>query len=343
MKRNPSWINLAKNELNKKRKIWWNPEFTDRFLDRIEKEWYEWKEPFDTDIAIHSYTDRYHRIHSQYTINRNWEIKSLKWEVMKYLFYPNKRWPRVRIQIEKVDKNWEHVFQEKEISVLKLMEKWFWKYFIWYKNKRENPRDYILVPKDWDYNNMRYDNLHYVNRNEYYPTKKKIIENFLKTNSELTNLQLSKIFKTTQHYISKIKKDLAERWELSEFQLYQDFQKEIWIEFSEESQKIYKILLESKWKLSNLEIANILRLDEIKKTKNKRIFTDKVVRIRKKLTDKWIIPRFNNDFESKKSETIAMIKDKINSWKTNKEIAEILWLKKEQIDNLARQIKKDSK
>lgn len=38
-----------------------------------------------------------------------------------------------------------------------------------------------------------------------------------------------------------------------------------------------------------------------------------------------------------------MIKDKINSWKTNKEIAEILWLKKEQIDNLARQIKKDSK
>jgi len=35
-----------------------------------------------------------------------------------------------------------------------------------------------------------------------------------------------------------------------------------------------------------------------------------------------------------------MLKDKVNSGKTNQEIADTIGLKKEQIDNLARQIKK---
>ena len=38
--------------------------------------------------------------------------------------------------------------------------------------------------------------------------------------------------------------------------------------------------------------------------KKKRILTDKVVRARKKLTDKGIILRFNHNFEEKKEEAI---------------------------------------
>lgn len=59
------------------------------------------------------------------------------------------------------------------------------------------------------------------------------------------------------------------------------------------------------------------------------------------MTDKWLIPRFNGDFESKREEAVRMIKDKANSWKTNQEIADNLWLNKSQIDNLSKQIRKE--
>ena len=142
-------------------------EITDMFLDRIELEDTEWKTPPEWDMLIFHYSDRYHHLHSKYTINRDWEVKSLKWEIMKTFFHPNKRWPRVRIQIEKLGKNGESVFLEKEIWILQMMEQKFGIYFPWYKLKKLYPKDYMLVPKNWDYNNMRYDNLHYLCKDEY--------------------------------------------------------------------------------------------------------------------------------------------------------------------------------
>lgn len=341
MKRNPLWSSLLKSDRQRHNVKWGNPEITDKFLDKIEKENKEWKEPPEWDFVIYHYSDEYHHIKSQYTINRYWEIKSLKWNVMKYLFYPKKRWPRVRLQIIKRDKKWSYRITEKEFGILQLMEKKFWRYIPGYKKKIENPLEYILAPKNWDYNNLKYDNLHYITKNEYYNTKTQQIKNVLLAGAKFTNDQLCKMFNTTTQYILKIKHDLAKHGKLPEFQEYQLIQKEIWIEFNEDLQQVYQLLIESEWNLSNLEMAKTIRPKELSETKNRRIFTDKIVRIRKKLTDQWLIPRFNELFESKREEAVRMIKDKANSGKTNQEIADILWLKKTQIDNLSRQIKKE--
>jgi hypothetical protein len=343
MKNNILWINLLKSDKKRDQIIWWNPEITDRFLDNIERENKEWKTPPKLDIVIYHYSDHYHHINSQYTINRNWEIKSLKWEVMKYIYYTNKRGPRVRIKIEKKDNNWNNITSEKEIWILQLMDKIFWMYLPWFSQKKENPNDYILVPKDWNYNNMKYDNLHYITQKEYYSTKVKLIENVLLMWTGYTNEELSKMFQTTQKYIQKIKTNLAKSWKLIKFQKYQDLQKEIWIEFNEESLRIYQALVECRWQLPNIEIAKLLRPKELEESKNKSYYTDKIVRVRKKLVDKWIIARINWDFEDKRAEAVRMIKDKKNSGKTNQEIADVLWLKKTQINNLARQIKKEER
>ena len=101
--------------------------------------------------------------------------------------------------------------------------------------------------------------------------------------------------------------------------------------------------MESQGKLSNSDIAKKLRPQErnqAKTNEEKRKLTDRVVRVRKKLTDAGLIPRFNANFEEKREQATQMIKEKPITRKTNKEIAEMLGLKKEQIDNLARQIKK---
>ncbi len=334
------WVNLLKVDENRSQIIWWNPEITDKFLDSIENEDKEWKIPPKLDIVIHHYNDHYHHIESQYTINRNWEVKSLKWEIMKPFFHPKKRGPRIRLKIEKKDKSWNYTIMEKEVWILQLMDENFWIYFPWYSQKKKNPNNYLLVPIDWDYNNMGYDNLHYVTKKEYYRTKAKLIENVLLM-WQYSSRELSEKFNTTPQYIQKIKNNLANYWKLADFQKYQDRQKEIWIEFNEESLKIYQILIECRWQLQNIEIAKLLRPKEIEKSKNKSFYTDKIVRVRKKLVDKWIIPRINWKFESQREEAVCMIKDKANSGQTNQEIADTLWLKKSQIDNLARQIKKE--
>ena len=110
-----------------------------------------------------------------------------------------------------------------------------------------------------------------------------------------------------------------------------------------ESFPIYTTLIESEGKKSNLEIARELRSEELAKAKTnqeKEIRCDKIVRVRKKLTDKNIIPRFNADFENKRSEAIKLLKERR---KTHQEIAEILNLKKDQVSNLARQLPKKEK
>lgn len=339
MKHISLWANLLKADNQKRARFWWNPEITDLFLDRIESESKEWKTPPEWDMLIFHYHDKYHHLDSKYTINRDWEVKSLKWEVMKYFFHPNKRWPRVRIQIEKINKDGKSIFIEKEIWILQMMERKFGIYLPWYWLKKTYPRDYILVPKDWNYNNMRYDNLHYICKDEN--TKKKLMKSYLKIHSSVDDERMANLFDTSQWYVRKARQELVDEWHFSQFSEYQKFQKEIWIEFNEDSFEIYKILIQSQWKLSNIEIAKVLWPKEIEKAEDKSFYTNKIVRARKKLTDKWLIPRFNELFESKRSEIVERIKNKANSGETSQQIADAFWLKKEQVDNLTRQIKKE--
>lgn len=341
MKHNSLGTNLIKAYSQKMVKFWWKPEITDLFLDRIESESKEWKTPPEGDVTIFHYHDKYHHLDSKYTINRDWEVKWLKWEVMKPFFHPNKHWPRVRIQIEKKDKDGKSVFLEKEIWILQIMGQKFGIYFPWYWLKKMFPKDYILEPKDWNYNNMRYNNLQYVCKDE--KTKKKLIKDYLKNNSKIDNETIAKVFNTRTWYIRKIRQEMVNEGHISQFSEYQKLKKEIWIEFSEDKYEIYKILIQDQWESSNMEIAKHLWPKEMEKTEDKSFYTNKIVRARKKLTDKWLIPRFNEIFESKRDEAICMIRNKIDSGKTNQEIANILWLKKSQIDNLVKQLKKEEK
>lgn len=339
MKHNSLGSNLLKGDLNPKPRFWWNPKFTERFIDKIENEDREWKVPPEWDMLIFHYNDSYHHLNSKYTINRDWEVKSLKWEVMKYFFHPNKRWPRVRLQVRKSDKDWKIIFVEKEIWILQIMERAFGPYIPWYKLKRKSPQRYILVPRNWDYNNIRYDNLHYVRKDEN--TKKNLMKQYIQSYPNIDDERIANIFNTTQWYVRKAKQELVDEGHLPYFSLYQNIQKEIWIEFAEDSMEIYQLLLQSKWQLKNMEVAKILWPEEIEKAKDKSIYTNKVVRVRKKLTDKWLIPRFNDNFESKREKAVEMIMNKAKTHQTNQDIANVLWLNKTQIDNLARQIKKE--
>ena len=174
----PSWINLLKSDKTRGLIKWWDPKFTDRYFDRIENWSFEWMTPLEWDVEIASYYDDYHGVRWVYTINRDWEVKSLKWKVMKPFFGKWNRWPKVRIKIKKIGKDWKIVKKEKEIFVLNIMEKVFGKYFIGYRQSIINPWEYMLMPKDGNYANMRYDNLHYVKKSEYdFP--KKMTKNIL--------------------------------------------------------------------------------------------------------------------------------------------------------------------
>lgn len=296
MRHGPSGINLLKADSQKRAKFWWNPEITDLFLDRIEIEDKEWKNPPEWDMTIYHYNDSYHHLESKYTINRNWEIKWLKWEVMKYFFHPNKRWPRVRLQVKRLDENWEVVSMEKEVWILQMMEQKFGIYLPWYKLKKLFSKEYMLVPKDWDYNNMSYDNLHYVCKDE--KTKKKLMKDYILIYKNIGDKKIIEVFRTSQWYVRKARQELADEGHVSRFSEYQKFQKKIWIEFSEDNFEIYQLLVQSHWELSNMKIAKLLWPEEIENAKDKSFYTDKIVRARKKLTDKWVIPRFNESFES---------------------------------------------
>ena len=100
-------------------------------------------------------------------------------------------------------------------------------------------------------------------------------------------------------------------------------------------------MVQTQWKLSNMAIAKLLRPEEIEKAEDKSFFTDKIVRARKKLTEKWVIPKFNWRLKIVRGEVIERIRNKVNSGETNQQIADAFWLTKEQVDNLTRQMRKE--
>lgn len=119
------------------------------------------------------------------------------------------------------------------------------------------------------------------------------------------------------------------------------FKEEHGIECAFEHFPIYELFLQTQGKLTNLEMAKLLFPEDFQKAKSnpeKKKLTAPIVRIRKRLQDQEKLPR--DLFQEKREEAIKMIEMKAQTGYTNQQIAELLSLKKEQIDNLARQIKK---
>jgi len=339
MKKSLSWISLSKQK-----STFWkfnnDPKITDAFLSKMETESLEGKIPPEGKIDAVPYKGGWYRI------DREWQFYSPDGKIMKPFFHPEKRGPRVRIR-KSVKKNWEIQHVNWEVWLILLMDKVFWPYFPNYSLKKKYPNAYILEPIDWDYKNIRYSNLHYVNKNQFRngeKTKRAIIKDFVKISPNNNYETISKMTNASKSYIRKVREEALQEKGEKEYIKRKEIMKETNITISPELLPIYEALLNCQWQLSNLEIAKIIWKDvfewEISPEKQREL-TDKVVRIRKRLSDKWLIPRYNSIFEKKREEAVILLKNKEENGLTNKEIAEKLWLSLDQINNLSRQIKKE--
>lgn len=338
MGKSPSGIALSnrKSTLGKNRT---KPEVTDRFLEQKSFVNKEGTRPPESDFSFSLYK------WSKYTINANGIVKSLSWEPMKYLFYPNKLGPRVRIRRMR-KKAWEDKISSEyyEINILKEMKQHFKSYIEWYSKAKDNLDDYILLPKDGNRENLTTTNLYFCSKKDYnnQGSKREIVKTLLTLNPKMTDAELEKAWISRPH-ISRVKAELAEEGNLSNYEQILSLRKKTGIQIESESLPIYEALLQSQGKLSNTDIVKLLRPHErnqAKTNEEKRKLTEKVVRVRKKLTDRELIPRFNANFEEKREHAVEMINERQVTGKTNKEIAEALGLNKAQIDNLARWVKK---
>lgn len=326
-----------KNSLGKNKT---NPDFTDRFVNEIVEKSKEWEFPPEWDFSFIVYK------WGEYTINRDWIVKDPKWNPMKYLFYPNKLWPRIRIK-RSVKKIKSDQIQEEyyEVNVIKLLKQKFASYIQGYKNMMRNPKLFMIVPKDDDWTHLSVQNLEFVSRKIYHErgSKREVVKKFLTFSPEMSDKEIQLKTWISRAHISRVRNEMGKEGSLDSEQELLLLREKTGLQITQENFPIYQLLIASQGRVSNIEIAKKVRwsdFSQLKTNEEKRIRTDKVVRARKRLTDKEIIPRFNHRFEEKKAEAIAMITDKPNSGLTNLEIAKKLGLNKGQIDNLARQLKK---
>lgn len=224
---NPKW----------KTKFWWDPEDTDKFVRRVEHENKEWQVPLEWDLKIWTYKN------ITYTINRDWIVKSKNWEDTHEI-RPQIKGGKCYVALRSYDWKNRNI---KTISVLTLMDKKFWKYFPWYSKKCKKPSKYKLVPKDWDYTNLKYNNLEYVDIYKY--TKIWIVRTLLKwwieDNIIINWCEISK------NKLRKIRNDMQKEW-------YEDLIKGLWIKISFED---YKTIVYNKH-LSNKEISEKTGINE---------------------------------------------------------------------------------
>lgn len=330
-KYSPSGLSLLKQQGWGKNKT--DPDKTNAYLTKETQKSLEGTQPPEYDITFASYKG------GNYTINYKGEVKGLERKVMKYIFYKNKVGPQIRIRRRRKKHDENEVKDEYyEINILKLMRKIFWPYITWYDQTKEHPDAYKLIPKDGDQNNLSVQNLEFISKEEYNKrgTKKEILEALIKANPWKTSQEIAKETWYSIPHINKIKNKI--KWTIREE--LQKQRQETWINITQEQLPIYQALINTKGEISNLEIAKKLRPEAVEKAKTneeKRILTNKISRARKKLIDKRVISRFNDNFEKKKPEAIALLKERE---KTHKEIAEQLEVSKHQIDYLAKKQKK---
>ncbi len=279
---------------------------------------FEWKIPLDKKRIISEYN------WGVYSLSTNWIITSPTWKILNPKFIKWVQRPYVSIRVKKKDDKGNPYIYIKAKSVGNLMEEYFWMYIHWYKEQRQAPKDYELKPKDWDYTNFRLDNLVYVKKcnynynilNELYSVLESKFPDDISWLIKYIcdNLQLNR-----NSAIRKIEQ-FAKWRKCSAFENYQYFKELLWIDFSMDMYKVYKLLIETKWELKDIEIVNRIRPSI--SWENKNHYASKVSRVRSKLNRKKIFS------------AIEMIGIKPITWNTNQRIAEILKLPENTVTGL---------
>ena len=334
-KKNPSGIALSQQR-STMGKNHTSPEITDRFIDGILGKLREGTEPPENPVRISSYAGE------QYTLDRDWQVRGLNGEIMKYLIHPKKKAPRLRIhQHIRDSKTWEIVNKEVEVNVLKLMEEKFWSYFPGYAKAITNPGEYMLVPADDDWQNLSWKNLIFVSKKEYNEqgTKRAIVKLFFQAFPNASDQELAEKTGVSRVHIRRVRKELEGSGRL-EPKIPDQLKSLLGFDVTSLHVKIYEYFVTNGAEKSNLEIARELFPEQAEQaTTNaaKKLLTAPIVRIKKRLIEKGLLEE--NPLQKYRGKVLELLKNKEDNHFTNQQIAEQFGLKKEQVDNLARTLK----
>ena len=310
--KSPSWISLLNAT-----PMW--PMYQKAYLPEDSgPDYFEWKTPLSKEQIISKYHWGVYKLYTDWTItsptNKKLKCKFIKWVKRPY----------ISIRVKKKDdkgKSYTHIEAK---SVGKLMEKYFWEYIPWYKEKKQNPKEYKLEPKDLNYANFRLDNLVYVKKcnynynilNELYS----VLESKFPDDISWLIKYICDNLQLNRESAIRIIKQISKWRKCSAFENYQYFKELLWIDFSMDMYKVYKLLIETKWELKDIEIVNRIRPSI--SWENKNHYANKVSRVRSKLNRKKIFS------------AIEMIGIKPITWNTNQRIAEILKLPENTVTGL---------
>ena len=312
------------------------PEITDRFTYKVKNGIIAWdlegKQPWQTTICIWN----------GYKINTQGQVirKNIP---LKPIFRRWNRAPHIIMTLNRKDTGKD----QKEERIDNLMEKYFWPYIEWYSEKKlhEN-KEYIVVPKDGNWNILSLENLEYVLKEDYNLswTKKALLIELIPFFDKKSDDEIAEILWTTSWWVRRIKGELKEKGRIGDKTLNK-------LIISHKTYKIYIALLACKWLQSNLDIAKELRAKANFENKEEQdSLTDKVSRVRRKLYEKWLIQKYNT---YQKEVNISGVKEELKKmlianramekWKrkTHTEIAKAFNLTKGQVDNFSRQIPKE--
>ncbi len=334
-KKNPSGIALSQQR-STMGKNHTNPEITDRFIDGILGKLREGTEPPENPVRISSYAG------GQYTLDRDWQVRGLNGEIMKYLIHPKKKALRLRIhQHIRDSETWEIVNKEVEVNVLKLMEEKFWSYFPGYAKAITNPGKYMLVPADDDWQNLSWKNLIFVSKKEYNEqgTKRAIVKLFFQAFPNASDQELAEKTGVSRVHIHRVRKELEGNGRL-EPKIPDQLKSVLGFDVTSLHVKIYEYFVTNGAEKSNLEIARELFPEQAEQaTTNaaKKLLTAPIVRIKKRLIEKGLLEE--NPLQKYREQVLELVKNKEDNHFTNQQIAEQFGLKKEQVDNLARTLK----
>lgn len=307
-----SWLSHI-YPIKRPHKYWdeWN---TDRYLNAMEEKNVEWETPPELPNPIHSYR------WFSYTIDRNWIVRWKNWEIIEYKM-KNKK-PVVFLRKERMY-DWKFIKRRECNSVLKLMERYYWRYFRWYIKHLKKPENYELVPLDWNYCNMKYDNLAYKEKN----TKRVLIETLSK---ELSPNLVAQGLGVTQNLVMQV---LRESWDNKYYNDRKRFQDKYWIKFNINNFEIYKILIESWWILQNSEIYEILCINNNELKSKLSVKKIEAIRANLKKQNNWLIQDFE-DIEPLRNKAIEMIRGMSKTGLKIDEIACMTWLTLSQVKYL---------
>ena len=335
VKKNPSGIALSQQR-STMGKNHTSPEITDRFIDGILGKLREGTESPENPVRISSYAG------GQYTLDRDWQVRGLNGEIMKYLIHPKKKAPRLRIhQHIRDSETWKIVNKEVEVNVLKLMEEKFWSYFPGYVKAITNPGEYMLVPADDDWQNLSWKNLIFVSKKEYNEqgTKRAIVKLFFQAFPNASDQELAEKTGVSRVHIRRVRKELEASGRL-EPKIPDQLKSLLGFDVTSLHVKIYEYFVTNGAEKSNLEVARELFPEQAEQaTTNtaKKLLTAPIVRIKKRLTEKGLLEE--NPLQKYREQVLELLKNKEDNHFTNQQIAEQFGLKKEQVDNLVRTLK----